>query len=95
MTYLEAAALARDPEFQGRVKVAALRYAAAALAEAPGTPAHIARYRWALAVIDQPDYRAQQLAPLVAIIPAVDSAGAAVTDAALQTAVEAVVERTL
>jgi hypothetical protein len=95
MTYLESAALARDAEFQGRVKIAALRYASEVLMESPDTPGHIARYRWALEMIRQPDYQASQLQPLVVISPAVDAAGAAIPDAALQTAVELVVAGTL
>jgi hypothetical protein len=95
MTYEESAALAKDLVFQGRVKIAALRVAVAVLAEDPATPAHIARWRRAIQWIAQPDYEAQQLQPLVVIDPAVDAAGAAIADGALQTAVEGVFSRTL
>ena len=95
MTYTEAAALARDIEFQGRVKIAALRFASDVLMEPAATPGHIARYRWALQMIQQPDFTASQLQPLVVIESAVDAAGAAVGDGALQIVVEDTVTRTL
>ena len=95
MTYLEAAALARDIEFQGRVKIAALTFAAFVLLEAPDTPGHIARLRWALLAIEQPDFQASRLQPLVVIDPAVSAAGAAIADAELQSVVEVVISRTM
>ena len=95
MTYAESAALARDLEFQGRVKIAALRFAAVVLMEPADEPGHIARYRWAMEMIRQPDFQASQLQPIVVIDPAVNAAGAEIADGALQAAVESVVSQTL
>jgi hypothetical protein len=84
-----------DLEFRGRVKVACLKYADSIMIEATSTPAHNSRLRWAQQAFMQPDLVAQQVQPPTVMDPAVQSAGAAVTDAALQGAVEAVVNKTI
>ena len=95
MTYTESAALMTDPDFRGRVKVAALKYADSITNEETTTPAHSARYRWAQQCFSQPDYTAGQLQPPTVMDSAVQTAGAEVTDEALQGAVESVVNKML
>lgn len=95
MTYEESSQLMNDPVFKGRVKVAALKYADSITIEPTSTPAHSSRYRWAQACFANPDFTAQQLQPPVVMDAAVQTAGAAVEDAALQGAVETVVAKIL
>lgn len=93
MTYEESAALMQDIAFRGRVKVACLKYADSIMIEASNVPAHNARYKWAQNAFMQPDLVAMQVQPPTVMDPGVQSAGAAVTDAALQGAVETVVNK--
>ena len=95
LTYDESAALMKDPEFQGRTKVSALKYADSIMLEASSVAAHNTRVRWAQGCMQQPDVTAQQLQPNVVMDAAVQSAGSDVTDAALQGAVESVVNKML
>lgn len=94
MTYEESAALMGDQAFRGRVKVAVLKYAGSIMIEATSTPAHNTRVRWAVQAQQQPDMVAMQVQNPVVMDPAVQTAGAEITDAALQTSVEAVVNAT-
>jgi hypothetical protein len=94
MTYPESAALMVDPDFRGRVKVACLKYADYIHNEGPGTPGHTSRLRWAQQTFQSPDSVAAQTQPPVVMDVAVqDAGGAAITDAALQSAVEGVVNK--
>ena len=93
MTYEESDALMRDPAFRGRVKVAALKYAGSIMIEATTTPAHNTRERWAMATYQNPEGTAAQLQPATVMDPAVQAAGADITDDALQAAVEGVVNK--
>jgi hypothetical protein len=93
MTYTESAALMQDAEFRGRVKVSALKYADYILNEAATVPGHSSRYKWAQTTFQQPDMMAMQVQPPVVMDAAVQAAGAAITDTALQTAVEGVVNK--
>jgi hypothetical protein len=95
LTYEESAALMNDFNFRGRVKVAALKYADSIMIEDDTVPAHNTRGRWALETFRNPDITAQQLHPAVVMDSAVQAAGAAVEDAALQGAVETVVNKIL
>jgi hypothetical protein len=95
MTYDESALLMTSLEFRGRVKVSALKYADSIMIEALTVPAHNTRIRWATNCFQQPDMVAGQLQPPVVIDPAVQIAGAAITDTALQGAVEGVVNKML
>lgn len=95
MTYEESAALMSDLPFRGRVKVAALKYSTYIFAESVDTPAHSARYRWAQSMGQQPDMVAAGLQPLVVMDGQVQADGAEITDALLQTSVEAVVNKLL
>lgn len=89
MTYEESAALMSDFVFRGRVKAAAVKFADAIQIEAPTVPCHNARMRWASQVFNQPDMAALQLQAPTVMDPAVQAAGSAVSDVALQGAVEA------
>jgi hypothetical protein len=93
MTYQESAALMNDMDFRGRCKVAVLKYASSIMIEAVTVPAHNSRYKWAQNTFMQPDLVAMQVQPPTVMDPGVQSAGAAVTDAALQGAVETVVNK--
>jgi len=82
-----------DMNFRGRVKVAAMQFATAIMNEEPTIVAHNARLRWAQTMYQQPDAVASQLQTPTVMDPAVQSAGAQIEDAALQGAVEAVVNK--
>lgn len=91
MTYSESNTLTNDSDFRGRVKIACLKFASSIQVEATTTPAHNARLRWAQQTYLQPDQMAMQVAQPTVLDPVVQQDGAAVTDTALQGAVEAVV----
>jgi hypothetical protein len=93
MTYEESSALMNDLTFRGRVKVAILKYADYIFNEASNVIAHNSRYKWAITTFQQPDMQALLIQPPVVMDSAVQTAGAAVTDTALQTAVEGVVNK--
>lgn len=93
LTYAESAALMKDQAFIDRVKVAVLKYADFILNEASSTPAHNTRTRWAQGATANPDSTAQQVTPPTVMDPAIQSAGAAITDTALQSAVEGVINK--
>jgi hypothetical protein len=93
MTYDESAALMQDTAFRGRVKVSCLKYADAIMIEAATVIGHNTRMRWASQTFQAPDMAANNLQHAVCIDPAVEAAGAAITDTALQGAVEAVVNK--
>lgn len=95
MTYTESAALMIDPDFRGRIKVACLKYADSIMGEAETTPAHNTRVKWAQQTMAQPDFTASQVQPPTVMDAAVQAAGAAIDDAALQGSVEAVVNKML
>jgi len=93
LTYAESATLMKDPAFVDRVKVACLKYADFITNEATSATAHTSRLRWAHNTIASPDAAAQQTTPPTVMDAAVQSAGSAITDAALQTSVESVVNK--
>ena len=95
MTYTESAALMNDPAFRGRIKVACLKYASSINIEANTVPAHNTRLRWAQQCFQQPDMVSQQIQPPTVMDPAVQLAGADITDPALQGAVEGTVNNML
>lgn len=95
MTYLESSELMVSMEFRGRVKVAVLKYADSIMIEASSVPAHNTRERWAVTAMQSPDMVAAQVQPPTVMDPAIQQDGAAVTDAALQAAVEGVVNKLL
>jgi len=91
LTYAESAALMKDEPFIARVKVACLHYANYIFNEASSTPAHNTRIRWAQQATSNPDFAGQTTTPPVVMDNQVQQDGAAITDAALQTTVETVV----
>lgn len=93
MTYQESAALMLDQTFRGRVKVAAIKFADSILNESVSVTGHVARVRWAQQTFAAPDVTAGTLQPPAVMDAAVQSAGANITDPALQSAVEAVVNK--
>lgn len=95
LTYEQSAALMSDTTFRGRVKVACLSYATYIDNEPTGTPAHNARLRWAAGCFQNPDAVANTVASPTVMDPAVQTAGSAVTDVALQAAVQGVVDNIL
>jgi hypothetical protein len=95
MTYKESAELMSDQSFQGRIKVAVLKYADSIMIEAGSVPAHNTREKWAVQTMQNPQMVAMQVQPPTVMDPAVQTAGATVTDEALQGAVEGVVNKLL
>ena len=71
------------------------QYADSISIEANTVPAHNTRMRWAQNCFTQPDMVAGQLQPPVCMDAAVQAAGAEIEDAALQGAVETVVNKML
>lgn len=91
LTYTDSAALMSDMAFRGRVKVACMKFADSVMNEASNVPSHNARLRWAQSCYQQPDMIAGQVQPPTVMDPAVQAAGSTIDDAALQAAVEGVI----
>jgi hypothetical protein len=88
LTYEQSAALMVDATFRGRIKVSCLKYATYIIDEPSSTSAHQTRTKWAQNTMTAPDVAAALIQPTVVMDPAIQDQGAAVTDVALQTAVE-------
>ncbi len=88
LTYQESSDLMNDAAFKGRVKIACLHFATYIVGEGPAVPAHTTRVRWAQGVFVSPEAAANQVTPVVVMDAAVQQDGAAITDTALQSAVE-------
>ncbi len=95
LTYDESAALMNDPAFRGKVKVAMLRYCDTILIESDSVMGHTSRVRWAQQAMMQPEMWVSQLQPNVVMDPAIQEAGTASTDAQIQAATEAVINKTV
>jgi hypothetical protein len=93
LTYEETFELMRDQAFRGRVTVACAKFASYIADEAPSVPAHPTRYKWSMATLINPENATAQVIPTVVWDASVQADGAAVTDAALQTAVETAVAK--
>ena len=93
MTYEDTYQLMRDQIFRGRVSVACTKFASYIADEAPTVPAHPTRYKWSMATLGNPEGATAQVMPTVVWDAAVQQDGPAVTDAALQTAVETAVAK--
>ena len=91
LSYDQSSQLMLDLTFRGRVKTACLKFADYIMNEAPNTPAHISRMNWASNCFKQPDMVAVAVQNPVVMDASVQSAGSAITDAALQSAVETTV----
>lgn len=91
MTYAESAALMADIPFRDRIMIACLTYAD----YVQGTPPELGKntaLAWAQHVFKMPQSAAGEIQPQIVMDQAVQSAGADITDAALQTVVETVVK---
>ena len=88
LTYEQSADLMHDNAFVNRVQVACLKYADFITLEAPSVPAHTTRIKWAQQTMLNPAAAASLVTPTVVMDPAVQQDGAAITDTALQSAVE-------
>jgi hypothetical protein len=93
LDYAGSAALMNDLDFRGRVKVACLKYAGFISLEAADVPAHSTRLKWANNTMLMPDGAAGTVTPTVVMDPAVQEAGATITDGALQSATEGAINR--
>ncbi|HEX4594007.1 MAG TPA: hypothetical protein VH157_07015 [Bryobacteraceae bacterium] len=93
LTYEESAALMTDGAFRGRIKVACLKFADSILIQSAPVANRTAQVRWATQMFQQPDTIAAQVQPPTVMDGAVQIAGAAITDAALQGSVEATVQK--
>lgn len=92
-SYIELYQLRDDATFQRRVEFARFYLANYIRNEDPQTPNHESRYAWALNCLNgQLSMPVAQVALLACLDPAVRQDGAAVTDAALQTAVEYLID---
>jgi hypothetical protein len=96
LSYDETAQLMKDATFRGRVSIACVNYARYITDEAANTPAHSTRYKWAQATLLSPENAVNQVMPTVVTDSAVqDAGGAAITDPALQSAVETAINKLL
>lgn len=95
LDYDQSYALMSDAGFRGRVQVACLDFAQSITLEPTDSPAHNTRLKWAQSVYQSPPMVAAQVTPPVVMNPNVQQAGSAVTDDALQAAVQAVVDASL
>jgi hypothetical protein len=95
LTYEQSAELMQDMTFRGRIKVACLKYADYIVGEAANTPAHSTRIRWAQQTFASPESSAGAIQPVVVMDAAVQQDGSAITDEALQSAVENAVNKML
>lgn len=92
LDYTQSDALMTDLTFQGRIKVACLKYADYIKGEPSNTSGHSARLRWAQGVYQSPGGVAIQVQPPTVMDPNVQAQGSAISDQDLQTAVETTVE---
>ena len=96
MSYEETFELTKDPVFRGRVSTACVHYAVFISDEASNTAAHSTRYRWAQQTLVGPEASVSRIIATVCNDGAVqDAPGNAITDPALQTAVETAVNKLL
>ena len=93
LTYEQSGELMKDLVFRDRIKVSGIKFASYVFNEDPNAPGHASRYRWGQTYVMQPDMGAMQLQPMVVMDPAVQADGASISDAALQTAVEGVINK--
>ena len=93
LSYDQSAQLTTDMTFQGRVKIACLKFADSIMDESPSVTAHNVRMKWAAMCFQQPDLVARQIQPPTVMDPAVQTAGSAIDDPSLQGAVEGVINK--
>jgi len=90
MTLDQSNTLSNDMGFRGKVKMAIVSYAQSLSIQANLSGAQT---RWIQTAMMQPDQMAQQIHPNVVLDPAIQTSGAAATDAEIQGAVQAVANR--
>jgi hypothetical protein len=95
MTDEESSALMSDVPFRNRIKVSSVKYSDTLLNKPVDTIGINVMRSTAKTIQQGPDTYAQQIQPQVVMDPAVQTAGAAITDAALQVTVETVINRSL
>jgi hypothetical protein len=93
LTYAQSNDLMNDGNFRGRVKVACLSYATYINSEAASTVGHNTRAKWAAGCVINPDGTAQTVTSPTVMDPAVQQAGSAIADGALQAAVQGVIDK--
>jgi hypothetical protein len=95
LTYEETYDLSKDAVFRGRVAVASTHYAVFITDEPANTPAHSTRYKWAQSTLANVEGAVAMVITTVCNDAAVQTDGAAITDAALQSTVETAVNKLL
>lgn len=95
LTYDQSATLMSDVSFRNRVKVACLTFAKYITGEPSTIAAHNTRVKWAQSCMTNPDMIASQVQPPTVMEDQVQTSGAAITDEALQAAVETAVTKLL
>jgi hypothetical protein len=93
MTYDESALLMTNLEFRGRVKVSALKYAGSIMIRPTSTAAHNTRIRWAQIVTSNRTWSPTSCNRPSSWTRPFKADSADITDVALQTAVEGVVNQ--
>lgn len=93
LTYADTAALMTDQAFIGRSRIACLHYASYISGEDYSVPAYNTRQRWANATFQNPDAATLAVLPVLVMDDKVQIAGAAITDADLQSALETSVNK--
>lgn len=91
--YVATNALMYDPEFQGRSRVGCMNYATWIMNEDPSVPAHQTRRRWAQQTFENPQRSLDQIMTTLVMDDKVQTAGSAITDPDLQSAVETSVNK--
>src|SRR5262245_60001541 len=95
LTYQQSADLMADVAFKDRVKVCCLNYAGNIMNEAANVAAHQTRIKWSQRTFTNPESVAMEVISPTVMDAAVQTDGAAISDAALQTAVETTVNKML
>jgi hypothetical protein len=95
LSYEESNNLMQDQAFRGRVKVALLKYTTYIMNEPVDTTAHSSRYRWAQRAAAGPEIAVSELTPMIVLDGQVQLDGGSITDGALQTTTESVVNKFL
>jgi hypothetical protein len=93
LTYQDTSDLMKDVVFRGRVTVACTKFARYITDEQPNVAGHPTRYKWAQQTLIAPEVAANLVIPTVVWDVTVQAEGTEISDAALQTAVEAAVQK--
>lgn len=93
--YKTSSDLMHDEAFNGRTRIACLTYASYISEEANSVPAHMTRLKWAQDTFRDSENAVNAIMPVLIMDAKVKDAGAAITDADLQSAVETSVNKTI